>query len=95
MTDERINKILASCWQCLTLDHKHVYENLVKDKKYIEDIRGVREHYRHGSNKGGKANIDIASLPDMDAFGANLKPAAKKKYRTANNMNPFDNQYTA
>ena len=51
MTDERINKILASCWQCLSPENKLVYESLAKDRKYLEDVRGVREHNRHGNNK--------------------------------------------
>ena len=57
-----------------------VYEALARDKKYIEDVRGVREHNRHGNNKKLHANGEMES---MDAFGAALKQTHKKKaYRT-------------
>lgn len=76
MSDERINKLLASCWKDLNQDSRHVYEILAKDKRYLEDIRGVREHNKNGNNK--KAFVE--SPIDMDAFGAKLSKAAKKKY---------------
>lgn len=67
MTDERINKVLANCWMMLSQEGKHVYESLVKDKKYLEDVRGVREH-NHKRSKNGM----ITGLPEMDAFGSNI-----------------------
>ena len=70
MTDERINKILSSCWQCLSAEHKLVYESLAKDRKYIEDVRGVREHNRHGNNKKAfAASSHHQMMSEMDVFG--------------------------
>ena len=51
MSEESINKLLASCWRALSLDQRQVYENLTKNRNYIEDVRGVREHNRNGNNK--------------------------------------------
>lgn len=90
MSDERINKILSACWQNLSPEHKGVYEHLVKERKYLEDIRGIREHNKNGTNK--KAHVDVAM--EMDAFGSKLNRAVKKKVRQPP-PSMFDTQYTA
>ena len=44
MTDERINKILAACWDRLPPQGKHIYEMYSKQKEYMEDTKGIREN---------------------------------------------------
>jgi len=52
MTDERINKLLAACWERLPPQFHSLYEQYAKQKWYYEDVRGPREH--KGKGKKGQ-----------------------------------------